>query len=70
MFKDFEQVSKETGTGSAPTAGLGDFGLGGLGGAEGGDETFMKLLNGFAKDLMTDDADTNNAAMDKILNQF
>lgn len=68
MFKDFEQVAKET-TGSAtsaPTAGLGDFGLGGN--PEGGDDTFMKLLNGFAKDLMTDDPDASNAAMDKILN--
>ena len=66
MFKDFEQVSKETGAGSVPAGGLGDFGFGAN--PEGGDETFMKLLNGFAKDLLTDDADANNAAMDKILN--
>lgn len=35
-----------------------------------GDDNFMNLLNGFAKDLLKDDPAANNAAMDNILNQF
>ena len=35
-----------------------------------GDDNFMNILNGFAKDLLKDDPAANNAAMDNILNQF
>jgi hypothetical protein len=64
MFQDFEKVSKDAGAGASAATGTagGDAGMGA------GDDTFMNLLNGFAKDLLKDDPAANNAAMDNILN--
>ena len=53
--------------------GLGAFpGLGGMPGLEGldNDPTFMNLLNGLAKDLLSGDAGQSDAALDNIMNQF
>lgn len=58
MFKDFENIQKDQ---ANPTAGLG-----GAGGAD--DEGFMKLLNTFAKDLLSGDKDNSDKAMDNIMN--
>jgi hypothetical protein len=43
-------------------------GMPGLGGAEGGDNDFMKLLNTFAKDIMSGDEGKSDSAMDNIMN--
>ena len=63
------------GLGGFPGMPPGMGGLGGLGGMPGmegmeNDPTFMNLLNTFAKDLLSGDANQSDAALDGIMNQF
>ena len=63
MFKDFEKETQNVKDAQGQTSSDGKA-------AGGDDETFMNLLQGFAKDLMSADPQKSDTAMDKIMGEF